>query len=82
MFLSGGCVRDVFATEAGLCLSDAGRPIQPQLHQRQAPETVLLEEMEAAVSASAQSDSFPAGLPVHLWDSFLSQPDGAVERTL
>lgn len=39
-----------------------------------------LAEMEAAVSASAQSDSFPAGLPVHLWDSFLPQSDGAVER--
>lgn len=41
--LSGGCVRDVLATEEGLCFSDAGRPTQPQLHQRQAPETVLLE---------------------------------------
>lgn len=38
-----GCVRNVLATEEGLCLSDAGRATQPQLHQRQAPETVLLE---------------------------------------
>ncbi len=40
----------------------------------------VLAEMEAAISASAQSDSFPAGLPVHLWHSFLSQPDGAMGR--
>lgn len=36
--------------------------------------------MEAAVSASAQFDSFPTSLSLHLWDSFLFQSGGAVER--
>lgn len=42
-FQAVDCIRDVLASEEGLCLFDSGRPEQSRLHQRQTPEAVLLE---------------------------------------
>ena len=39
----------------------------------------LPAEMEAALSAAAESHPFPAGHTAHSWTAFLSQPHGEVE---